>query len=328
VDEAREKTGNPWGITFKTLFHQTNDAELFQEVPTLKEQGYKLAGNRWIRGKDYVLPVYEAKMFRPFDHRYGTVFEETANWINQGQTHETTLVQHQNPEFVVLPRWWVADNEVTKRLSDNAVPPGFLSFRDVTRATDTRTFLATMLPPCGATNKVPLIISPLPATRQLCLLANLNSFPLDYCTRQKFGGISLNFFIVEQLPVLPPDCYDEPCPWAKGKTFEAWIAERVLKLTCTAADMLPLADACGFTGGSFKSEYGGRLHKWNERERAEMMAELDAAFFHLYGLDHDDAEYVLSTFKGIHEGNPLLPGHPSTAKFIMELYDGFGFQSA
>ena len=42
---------------------------------------------------------------------------------------------------------------------------------------------------------------------------------------------------------------------------EAWIAERVLKLTCTAEDMLPLADVCGFTAGSFKSEYGGRLHK-------------------------------------------------------------------
>lgn len=101
----------------------------------------------------------------------------------------------------------------------------------------------------------------------------------------------------------------------------------MLKLTCTAEDMLPLADACSFKSGSFKAEYGGRLHKWNDRERAELMAELDAAFFHLYGLDHDDAEYVLSTFKGIHEGNPLLPGHPSTAKFILELYDGFAMQS-
>ena len=164
--------------------------------------------------------------------------------------------------------------------------------------------------------------------RQNCLLANLNSFVFDYVTRQKIGGITLNFFIVEQLPVLSPDRYDEPCPWEKGKTLEAWIAERVLKLTCTAEDMLPLADACGFTGGSFKAEYGGRLHKWNERERAVLMAELDAAFFHLYGLDHDDAEYVLSTFKGIHDGHPLLSGHPSTAKFIMKLYDRYAINVA
>ena len=327
IDEARKKTGNSWGVTFKTLFHQTNDAELFVEARALKEQGYELTGNRWLRGGETVLPLYEAKMFRPFDHRFGTVFEETANWINQGQTHETTLVQHQNPEFLVLPRWWIPDTEVANRLQGDVIPPAFLGFRDVTRATDSRTFLATMLPLCGATNKIPLLISSRPPNRQLCLLANLNSFPLDFCTRQKFGGISLNFFIVEQLPVFPPDRYDEPCPWAKGKTFEAWIAERVLKLTCTAEDMLPLADACSFTSGSFKAEYGGRLHKWNDRERAELMAELDAAFFHLYGLDHDDAEYVLSTFKGIHEENPLLPGHPSTAKFILEMYDGFAMQS-
>ena len=35
----------------------------------------------------------------------------------------------------------------------------------------------------------------------MCLLANLNSFVFDYVTRQKIGGVALNFFIVEQLPV-------------------------------------------------------------------------------------------------------------------------------
>jgi len=48
-------------------------------------------------------------------------------------------------------------------------------------------------------------------------------------------------------------------------------------------------------------EYGGRLNKWDEAERAELTAELDAAFFLLYGIDRDDAEYILSTFKKIHD---------------------------
>ena len=30
-----------------------------------------------------------------------------------------------------------------------------------------------------------------------------------------------------------------------------------------------------------------------------MMAELDAAFFLLYGIERDDVQYILSTFKGI-----------------------------
>ncbi len=36
------------------------------------------------------------------------------------------------------------------------------------------------------------------------------------------------------------------------------------------------------------------------------MAELDAADFHLYAIDRDDAQYILSTFKGIHDEPPLL----------------------
>ena len=130
----------------------------------------------------------------------------------------------------------------------------------------------------------------------------------------------MNFFIVEQVPTLPPDTYDKPCPWDRRTTLESWISQRVLKLTCTAEDMLPLADACDFTGGSFQAEYGGRLNKWDEAERAELMAELDAAFFHLYGIARDDVEYILSTFKGIHDQQTLFPARSSIAQRIVQKY--------
>lgn len=108
--------------------------------------------------------------------------------------------------------------------------------------------------------------------------------------------------------------------------MESWISERVLKLSCTAEDMLPLADACEFTGGSFKKEYGGRLNKWDEAERAELMAELDAAYFHLYGISRDDAEYILSTFKGIHVPQPsTFKGNLSTAARIEQIYNLMSF---
>ena len=134
-------------------------------------------------------------------------------------------------------------------------------------------------------------------------------------------GVNLNFFIVQQLPTLTPDTYTRPCPWNRQTTLESWISERVLKLTCTAEDMLPLAEACDFRSGSFQTEYGGRLNKWDEGERAHLMAELDAAYFHLYGINRDDAEYILSTFKGIHARNPLLEDHRSTAEHILRVYD-------
>jgi hypothetical protein len=127
--------------------------------------------------------------------------------------------------------------------------------------------------------------------RQTCLLANFNSFVFDYVVRQKLGGITLNFFIVEQFPALPPDTYADKSPWSKKDTLEHWISERVLKLTCAAEDMIPLARACDFRGSR-----GDGVHRWKEEERADLRAELDAAYFHLYGIGRDDAEYVLSTF--------------------------------
>ena len=146
----------------------------------------------------------------------------------------------------------------------------------------------------------------------MCLLANLNAFVLDYVVRQKIGGVTLNFFIVEQLPVFPPDFYFEKCPWDKKQTLEKWISDRVLKLTCTSNDMLPLAEAAGFKE---------KVHKWKPSERDELTAELNAAYFVLYGLKRDDVEYILSTFQGLQKELPLL-GNTTTTR-ILQYYDKF-----
>ena len=320
IDANREgPTGNPWGIQFKTMFHQTNDAELFREADTLKADGFKLKGNRWIKGKKIFLPVYEAKMLQDYDHRAADVVTDKANWVRQGQTEKRSLVGYQNPEQLAMPRFWVDAQEV--EMSEW----GSVGFKDITSPTNQRTMIAACAPNAGFTNHFILVRSQLKPVRQMCLLANLNAFAYDYCTRQKIGGVTLNFFIVEQVPTLPPDTYVKPCPWDRRTTLEAWISQRVLKLTCTAEDMLPLADACDFTGGSFQAEYGGRLNKWDEAERAELMAELDAAFFHLYGIARDDVEYILSTFKGIHEQQTLFPGAASVAERIVQKYAEMSF---
>ncbi len=65
----------------------------------------------------------------------------------------------------------------------------------------------------------------------------------------------------------------------------------MLKLTCTANDMRPLAEACGFAKPTY-------WHKWKPNERETLRAELDAAYFHLYGINRDDATYILGTFAG------------------------------
>ena len=69
IDRSRNEGGNPWGIKFFTMFHQTNDAELFRTADELHALGPKLEGNRWRKGKKVFLPLYEAKMVQAYDHR-------------------------------------------------------------------------------------------------------------------------------------------------------------------------------------------------------------------------------------------------------------------
>jgi hypothetical protein len=313
IDKTRKKGGNPWGIKFFTMFHQTNDAELFLDREELVKRGAKQDGNRWEKGKQIFLPLYEAKMVQVYDHRAASVVIEAGNWVRQGQTEATSQVGHQNPEFVVQPRWWVEENEVGKVLGDNA-KPAYLCYKDVTSPTNQRTMIAAMIPHVAVVNSAPLVLIDNQITwrQSCCLLANMNSFALDFIARQKVGGVHLNFFIVEQLPIFSPDRYAERCPWDKRQTLERWISDRVLKLTCTADDMRPLARAAGFDPP---------IHKWNPRERAEIMAELDAAFFLLYGIERDDVQYILSTFSGSSGESDQTEMLFATDTSILEAYD-------
>ena len=62
---------------------------------------------------------------------------------------------------------------------------------------------------------------------------------------------------------------------------------RVLELTYTAWDLEPFATAFGCAGPPFR---------WDTARRQMIQAELDAAFFHLYGLAREQADEVLNTF--------------------------------
>jgi N-6 DNA Methylase len=317
IDESRQEGGNPWGIRFVTMFHQTNDAELFHDPVQLKKMKCRHVGNRWTKGKQTYLPLYEAKMVQAYDHRAASVKVTAGNWVRQGQTEDTTLVEHQNPEFVVQPRWWVEDGEVTRARGGAPAQPASLCFKDVTSATNQRTMIAALIPPVAVVNSAPLMIhgENISSRALACLLGNLNSFAFDFVARQKVGGLHLNFFIVNQLPVFPPEHYTKKCLWEKQTTLETWISERVLKLTCTANDMKPFAAAAGFDPP---------VHRWDDEERGELLAELDAAFFVLYGIGREDIEYILSSFAGLRSEEGTLPGFRSTTARILEAYQRLG----
>jgi len=312
-NRTRKEGGNPWGVKFFTMFHQTNDAELFHAAEQLQADGFKRSGPNWKKGKTVFLPLYEAKMIQMFDHRAASIRIETKNWFRQAQPDSTSLVSHQNPEFSVEPHWWSEQSEIDNALG-KPKPTALLAFKNVTSPTNQRTMISSFIPAVGVINSAPIIRfeENISLTLQSCLLANLNSFVLDYVSRQKIGNVNLNFFLIEQFPMFSPDFYKQKCPWNKKQTLEKWISDRVLKLTCTSNDILPLAKAAGFKEG---------VHKWKEDERADLMAELDAAYFLLYGIERNDVEYILATFAGLRdESSDLLAGSNTTTR-ILQFYD-------
>ncbi|GAB4273669.1 MAG: N-6 DNA methylase [Candidatus Promineifilaceae bacterium] len=307
---------NPWGINFFTMFHMSNDSGLFRTRAQLEKEGGRLDGNRFVRGGQVYLPLYEAKMLHQFDHRWAT-YEGL-------DTRDATPEEKDDPAFTVLPRYWVAEEEVGGRLARRS--GWLLGFRDIARSTDERTAIFSVLPETAVGHKAPLIfIGADFEYLSYCFTANAISFAFDYVTRQSVGGTSLSYFILKQLPVLPPQTYRQPSPWqpipnrqssiSNPQSLAAWLLPRVLELTYTAYDLRPFAQECGYHGPPFR---------WDEERRFLLRCELDAAYFHLYGIARDDVAYIMDTFPIVRRKDEDAYGEYRTRRVILEIYDEMG----
>lgn len=288
-----EKTDtNPWGISFMSMFHMSNDSRLFKNE----------AGNN-------LLPLYEAKMFHQFDHRWAT-------YTDDGSTRDLTNEEKSDSNFKPQPRYWVNKQEVENRL-ENWKKDWLLAFRGITNATNERSAIFSIIPKFGFGNSAPVMILGIDKANLVsCLQANLSSLVFDFVTRQKLGGTNFNFFIVKQLPVIPPETYTE----ADIK----YISTRVLGLVYTAWDMQPFAKDMGYDGEPFI---------WDEQRRAILRAELDAYYAKLYGLTRDELRYILDpadvygedfpseTFRVLKNKEINKYGEYRTQRLVLEAWD-------
>ena len=286
VDRSGGGERRAWPIRYVRQFDMTNDSHLFRTAAELDKKGfYRVEGNRWQKGDELYLPLYEGKMVQAFDHRAASVVVNPQNLNRPAQPRETNLSEHANTGWLPEPQFWVDENKVNW-------PSGLewgIGFKDVTAPTNVRAMIASIVPRSAVGNTLPTLM---PDTddvvsykQNLWLLAAcLNSFALDFVTRQKIQGQHLNWFIVEQLPVIPPRDYGRQFGNTSARDL---VRDHVLRLTYTSNDMAPFARDLGYDGSPFT---------WDEEERRHLRARLDALYFHLYGLGRDDADYVLSTF--------------------------------
>ena len=271
-----------WRVKYTRMFDMTNNSNLFRTAEQLDAEGfYPVEGNRWKRGEELYLPLYQGRMIHQFDHRANSVRVNPESTHNPYLSEEVTEAQRADPNFLPQTQYWVPAHNVEEALPQSR---GYaLGFRDIARPTDARTVISSMIPWAGVGNTIPLLVSA-DTLATAYLMANLNAMCVDFVARQKAQGTHLNWYIVEQLPVIASTDYDRSFG---ATTARDLVRDHVLRLTYTAHDMAPFARDLGYDGEPFI---------WDEEERRHLRARLDALYFHLYDLSRDDSEYVLDTF--------------------------------
>lgn len=180
--------------------------------------------------------------------------------------------------------------------------------RKTTNSTNERSTILTPVPPSGMSDRAPILHLDSSVSEAL-LVATMNSFVLDYVARNSIGGTDLSYFILKQLPV--PNPSDFLKPFILNKSYKDFIIPRVLELVYTAKSLENFASSLGYSGSPFA---------WNESRRFILRSELDAVFFHLYGLDLSEVDHVMETFPIVKRKDENRWGNYRTKITIMKMY--------
>ncbi|SHM38018.1 N-6 DNA Methylase [Roseovarius litoreus] len=342
MNEAAGAAGNPWGVSYMAMFHMSNDSALFMTGSQLKQAGFVRDGVDWIaagtspaqgelaveghdarslplvggapRRPHRYVPLYEAKMLSHYDHRAAS-YGERGDSRGYRVLPPTEPAQHKDPNYEVEPFYWVSQGDVSARLADWKIP-ALLVFNKVTGIGNERTLFPTLIPPVGFGDSLNLLKIAERAEKYAALYANLSSVILDFAVRRKVGGVNINFFHVNQFPVLPPDFYTD-----SRLTF---ITPRVLELTYTSHSLAPFARNLGHDVSPFA---------WDEDRRALLRAELDAFYARAYGLTRDELRYILDpadvkgpdypseTFRVLKEKEIRHLGEYRTRRLVLAAWD-------
>jgi hypothetical protein len=308
-------TVSGWRLELRRLLNIADDSDQFSA-----ESGSDL------------LPLYEAKYFHQYDHRWAT--------SEGGEDRDVTLAEHEAADFRINPRYWYPASDVEGRFGASWQHTWALAWRDITNATNERTYIASIVPSLAIPHTAKVMwIAESQVKDVTCLAGNGSAMVFDYVCRQKMGGTHMSGFIVEQLPWLSPESYEAGVDWSGTARPADWILPRVLELTYTAWDLEPFAKDCGFDGPPFR---------WDEDRRFLIRAELDAAFFHLYlpadangdwvkaesetdehlqrlkasfSKPRDAVDYIMDTFPIVQRKDVQKYGDYRTKLQILEVYD-------
>jgi hypothetical protein len=292
---------NPWALSIRRIFSMAYDSGDFIPSVALPDTDSNL------------VRVYEAKLFHQFDHRYGTYDPCTVGLPECRELRDTERL----PQTLALPRFWAEAKELSRRLASSLWAREYLlAYRDVTNAANERTCISCILPRQASDDTVRVLLPKIGDAAEFgALIANLNSFILDYAARNCVASTHLSEYLAKQLPIVPPATHASPCPWnGLALPVKAWETPRVLELIYTAWDLEPFARDCGWPGPPFY---------WDEERRFLLRCELDAAFFHLYLPSEPNGEWRPAEGEIAEELEQLKVGFPTPRDTVTYIMDTF-----
>jgi len=316
-----------WKIEFLRLFDMTNDRRSFKTKEELERKGLQKRGNLFQDDESIYLPLYESKLVRQFDHRNATfdgIPVKDRFKIHAG-TNKPTIDDLKDAQWTPLPRYWVKASDVTSKLTNNWKYNWFIGFRNAISATaDARSTTFCVVPKYGVGHSMPLIHPKSDLSRILALIGNFNSFVLDYVVRQKVSGGNLTYYIIEQLPIIPPSSYT--------KNILNKIVPCIVELVYTAWDLEPfsrdvLAEVgvaqwnAWFPANPVGEDGTPRPFVWDEERRFDLRCDLDALYFHLYEISREDVDYIMETFPIVRRKDEAAYGSYRTKETVLEKYD-------
>ncbi len=327
-----------WPVKYARMFDMTNDSGLFLKADELAKDGFTpTALNRWRNAAGVeAMPLYEGKMVQMYDHRAADVVVNAANLKRAAQQETINADEKAVSGRYPVPQYWVLASEVEKTWGGQWC----IAYKSVTAPSNMRTMIDAIVPKCGVGNSMAMLLPEAGheasyAAWAPLLMANLSSMVFDFALRQKVQGQNLNWFIVEQAVVIAADRFNEPLPAAFAQAMRAaqlmnglhsnptvadFVIPQVLALTYTAHDMAPFARDLGYVDS--KGEVLPPF-VWNDEERRARLAALDALFFYLYGLNADDAAYILDTFPIVREQDSKAFGSYRTKEDVLQYFSLF-----
>jgi hypothetical protein len=302
------------------VFRTLRDAEvtkaIYRTTPVLAEAGWDMTLRRLLNSADDseffgtqrsagAIALYEGKHFHQFDHRWLTSVGD--------EEREVSDAERLDPAITIHPRFWYPAADIAARFGSEWPHSWALALRKITNSANERTFIASVVPSLAVSDSAKVFFMPESRLERVPpLLANFSALVLDYVARQKLSGWNMSAYVAEQIPVIPFGRMNASPPWPSPKDVGTWLRDRALELTFTTWDLEPFAKDVGYDGPPFR---------WDPDRRFLLRAELDAAFFHLYGISHDDADYILETFPIVKRNDEKAHGEYRTKRVILEIYD-------